>query len=119
MRTRYNWVNVPKWVQYQTTDANGDISVYESKPTLCEYAWYPRGGDYFIIGKADPTDWENSLEQRPAADLIRDDIEAIIKMVLQQVEVDPENWGEEIACSVIAERSANLILDALNIEPCE
>lgn len=52
-------------------------------------------------------------------DEIRSNIEAIIKMVLQQIEVDPENWGEEIACSIIAERSASLILDSLNIEQCE
>jgi hypothetical protein len=119
MRTRYNWINVPRWVQYQATDSNENVCVYKSKPGLSENIWFPRDGDCCIIGKADATDWQNSLEQRPPADLIRSDIEAIIKMVLQQVEVDPENWGEEIACSIIAERSANLILDALNIQPCE
>jgi hypothetical protein len=52
----------------------------------------------------------------------RESIIAVIKTVLQQIEVDAENYGEEIACSIIAERSADMILERLGLKnqtPCE
>jgi len=115
MKTKHNWVNVPKWAQYQAVDEDGDLYAYEKKPMLSGSFWlFDNGVECSRIGKADPTDWENSLEQRPPLDDTRAHIEAIIKNVLQDEDTD---CGNEILCSVIAERCAKQILKALNL--CE
>lgn len=120
MINRYSWINVPGWAQYKATDKNGDVFAYEFKPMLSKSRgeWCLKGGECAVVfEQVDATDWQDSLEQRPGVDETIEHIYAIIKTVLQQVEVDPEDWGEEIACSIIASRAADWIAESLGIKP--
>jgi hypothetical protein len=123
MKTRYNWDEFPEWANYATTDADGDLFVWSHKPKIGFAGWRFAIGSFWFIKKCDADEnWRDSLEQRPSLDDTRESIIAIIKTVLQQIEVDAENYGEEIACSIIAERSADMILERLGLKnqtPCE
>ena len=123
MNLKYNWDELPKWANYAAIDEDESLFVYEDKPLKQKHVWVQNlGSSEFIEMHEEGGDWETSLEQRPSLDDTRESIIAIIKTVLQQVEVDAENYGEEIACSIIAERSADMILERLglkNKKPCE
>lgn len=125
MKTRYNWEEFPEWANYATTDSGGYLFVWSHKPKMGYLypGWLFAIGNFRFIKKCDPDEnWRDSLEQRPSLDDTRESIIAIIKTVLQQIEVDPQDYGEEIACSIIAERSADMILERLGLKnqtPCE
>ena len=65
-KSRYDWDRFPKWVKWIATDPDGRVWGYSTKPEFdksisvwCSVMAYR----FFELG--DPTDWENSLEERP------------------------------------------------------
>jgi hypothetical protein len=119
MRTRYDWSKVPDWVQFIAEDESGRAYGYRYRPVQKRSTWSSgtsSSEDWCRLADNDTPHWGDSLEQRPLLDDTRESIIAVIKTVLQQIEVDAENYGEEIACSIIAERSADMILERLGLK---
>lgn len=72
----FNRPECPGWAEWAAVDECGDAYVYDTKPVKQSENWHTdEGGDF--IGEYDPTDWQNSLIERPAADLPEhDDVKA-------------------------------------------
>lgn len=67
-KTKYNWVNVPKWVTHIATDESGEVYGYYKKPLLHPVSCCWASGNEnrtTYLGETDLTDWGNSLEERP------------------------------------------------------
>jgi hypothetical protein len=58
----------PKWVKWAAVDEDGTVVLFETRPTsepACK--WWGRSGKYCLSGlMCDPSDWQNSLVERPA-----------------------------------------------------
>lgn len=122
MKTKYNWVSVPRWVQYIAKNKSRKLYGYSERPSFVGDGWsadilrcFAGLSRTAYLDMADSSNgWEDSLEQRPPLDDTRAHIEAIIKNVLQDENTD---CGHEVLCSIIASRCAKEILKALNL--CE
>lgn len=57
----------PEWAQYAAVDKNGDGFVFSHKPTKRKNEWFFECGVLRHIGSFDPSDWRDSLIERPAA----------------------------------------------------
>ena len=116
MKTRYNWVNIPRQIQYIAVDRSGKCYGYVTKPTIRpkSVCWQPFNDEEVIfLGDVSYNNWRNSLEQRPPLDDTRAHIEAIIKNVLQD---EDSNCGNEALFSIIASRCTKEIMKALNLD---
>lgn len=116
MSTKYNWENIPPRINYIAIDQNSQKHGYINKPMTCTKlkCWLPPlEEESTFLGYEKCDDWLDSLEEHPnRLDGIRTQIGSIIKNVLQD---EDTRCGNEILCSVIAERCAAKILKALNI----
>lgn len=67
--TKYDWSNVPDWVQWLATDCLG-VGGFAVKPSYSSFlqGWtsYGQGGSACLVLTAPDCAFENSLEQRPA-----------------------------------------------------
>ena len=66
----FNRPDCPEWAQWAAVDADGRCFVYCVNPVRGRYGWhFTKGGfqDGTHIGDYDPSDWQNSLIERPAA----------------------------------------------------
>lgn len=75
MKTKYDWSNVLKEVQWIATDADGVVCGYSKEP------YFPKNGTIWLCNKEDEdswicniqpyvvdggcANWQNSLEERP------------------------------------------------------
>ena len=62
---KYDWKNVPKWVNFIATDPNGIAYGYEKRPYIILNSMFV-GGNYVNIGSSScNVYWKNSVEERP------------------------------------------------------
>ena len=67
MKTKYDWSDVPTWVKFIATDANGNTYGYEEKikPYIILDDMFV-GGNYVSLNTVVSfDDWRDSLEERP------------------------------------------------------
>lgn len=68
---KYNWSRVPSWVEFITTDKNGFVTGWDSRPQVGCMIWVARHPSTFSNGLAyhdvQPYDgyWAASCEKRP------------------------------------------------------
>ena len=73
MKTKYDWSNVPKEVQWIATDDDGVMNGFDEKPIIGENGlWTTKDYDYERIFELDQAwcshlrrNWMESLEERP------------------------------------------------------
>lgn len=57
----------PEWAKWAAVDKSGECYVYRDKPFIVLLTWQcPSNYSAKHIGDYDPTDWQNSLIERPA-----------------------------------------------------
>lgn len=69
-KAKYDWSNVPDWVQWMATDADGYRTMWSEKPTQGTSGWIGAKGasrDWFWPNDqyAIKNNWYESLEHRP------------------------------------------------------
>jgi hypothetical protein len=66
MKSKYDWINVPNWVNWIATDSDGEVCGFEEMPiSYDDYMWYGRKHIYLSFVR--PVDnWKESLEKRPS-----------------------------------------------------
>ena len=116
MKTRYDWRNTPDWVSYIAVQKNGDKFGYDVAPVLHKTGYWVSyiGQVFFLDNVGRCENWKESLERRPKVLGTKEEIEDIIKFVLQDEDTD---CGHEILCSVIASRCAEQIMERLKLKP--
>lgn len=63
---KYNWSNVPQWVNYIFTDKDGDRFGCDNKPDNAEgFHGSPHLDNWIYLGNSPIEDWQESLEERP------------------------------------------------------
>lgn len=64
--SRYNWSQVPSWVNWIATDEDGEVWGYSDEPKLgCFSYFYKENGLKIFVGyNASGNDWQDSLEER-------------------------------------------------------
>lgn len=114
--SKYDWRNIPDWISYVAIDSNGDKFGYEVKPKLhIGGFWAKYIGQSYLLGNVGPCEnWKDSLERRPKVLGTKEEIEDIVKSVLQDEDTD---CGNEIICSVIASKCAEQIVERLKLKP--
>ena len=66
MSTKYDWLEVPDWVNWIFTDQDGDIFGADNKPCDSDgFHGNPKNDTWYYIGDGCPIDWQDSLEERP------------------------------------------------------
>lgn len=72
----FNHPDCPEWAKWAAVNEDGKGYLYSSEPIRGLHVWhFGIDNDYF--GDYDPSDWQNSLIERPAADLPEhDDVKA-------------------------------------------
>lgn len=65
----FNRPKCPKWAKYAAVDMDGDGFFFSNKPTCGYMMWTCHNSQRKYIRLYDPSDWQNSLIERPAADL--------------------------------------------------
>lgn len=63
----FNHPDCPGWAKWAAVDANGSGHVFDGKPDRGLFHWRGYYVNAIYIGDYDPTDWQNSLIERPAA----------------------------------------------------
>lgn len=64
----FNHPDCPEWAQWAAVDKSGECYVYRDKPFIVLLTWQcPPNYSAKHIGDYDPSDWRNSLIERPAA----------------------------------------------------
>ena len=113
---KYNWRNIPDWAQYVAVDSYNQKMAFERKPYLHVGGfWATYTGESCIIENVDHCEnWKESLEKRPDILGTKQEIEQIIKFILQDEDTD---CGHEVLCSVIASRCAEQIMERLKLKP--
>ena len=124
MKTKYDWRNIPDWISYVAIDSNGDKFGYEVKPKVhisdrwtnnIGDCWTNNIGRSYLLENVGPCEnWKDSLEKRPKVLGTKQEIEQIIKFILQDEDTD---CGHEVLCSVIASRCAEQIIERLKLKP--
>ena len=116
MKTKYDWRNIPDRVYYVAIQRNGDKFGYEVAPVLHETGyWVSYVGQVFFLDNIGPCEnWKDSLEKRPDTLGTKEEIETIVKFILQDEDTD---CGNEVLCSVIASRCAEQIMERFNLKP--
>lgn len=106
MNTKYNWVNIPKEITHIAYDQDGSLYGFHQKPRRSQIfrVWYDTPDETTIyLGKVEPIDWENSLQERPtfsdAENFDWDEFAEALKNELGESlvepdgdEKDPYNW---------------------------
>ena len=115
-KPKYDWRNIPDWVSYIAIQRNGDKIGYEVEPVLHGTGyWVSYVGQVYFLDDVGPCEnWQDSLEERPKVLGTKQEIEQIIKFVLQD---DDTDCGNEALCSVIASRCADQIMERLKLKP--
>lgn len=67
--SKYDWANVPEWVNWIATDRNGEITYFSGKPYISRRYWIidepeAKSESFYINDDACPC-WKESLEGRP------------------------------------------------------
>lgn len=63
----FNRPKCPKWAKWAAVDESGECYVYSNKPSINHLAWlWSLVGRCKYIDDYDPSDWKNSLIERPA-----------------------------------------------------
>ena len=116
MKTKYDWRNIPDWVSYVAIERNGDKFGYEVAPKLHIGGFWAKyfGGSIFLDNIGPCENWKESLEKRPNTLGTKEEIETIVKLVLQDEDTD---CGNEVLCSVIASRCAEQIMERFKLKP--
>ena len=116
MKTKYDWRNIPDWVQYVAVDKDGEMFGYEKDPQYhLQGIWGKTNGRYCLLKDFTPCEnWKDSLEERPKTLGTKEEIETIIKFILQDEDTD---CGNEVLCSVIASRCAEQIMERFKLKP--
>jgi hypothetical protein len=61
-----DWANAPEWAMYRAIDEDGEGYWFEKKPRIVDdIPIWVYGGKSEFFGNFDPTNWKNSLQQRP------------------------------------------------------
>ena len=117
MKTKYDWRNIPDWVQYIAIDSYGTKVAFEREPNIHTGGfWVSYVGESCFLEQVEEfsKNWDNSLEKRPDTLGTKEEIETIVKLVLQDEDTD---CGNEILCSVIASRCAEQIMEGFKLKP--
>ena len=116
MKTKYDWRNIPDWISYVAIDSNGDKYGFEIEPEIhSSDCWNNNVGQYCLLDNMGPYEnWKDSLEKRPDTLGTKEEIEQIVKFILQDEDTD---CGNEVLCSVIASRCAEQIMERLKLKP--
>lgn len=116
MKTKYDWRIVPDWVNFIAIDRTGDKFGYEVKPKLhIGGFWAKYIGESILLENIGLCEnCKESLEKRPKTLGTKEEIEVIVKFILQDEDTD---CGNEILCSVIASRCAEQIMERLKLKP--
>ena len=116
MKTKYDWRNIPDWAQYVAVDSYNQKMAFEREPYLhIGGFWATYTGESCIIENVGSCEnWKESLEKRPDILGTKQEIEQIIKFILQDEDTD---CGHEVLCSVIASRCAEQIMERLKLKP--
>lgn len=65
MKTKYDWSNVPDWVNWIAGDSDGEVFGFKEMPTsFDEFMWYGKNS-IFLKDLKICEHWKNSLEKRP------------------------------------------------------
>lgn len=73
----FNRPDCPEWAKWAAVDKSGECYVYSGMPIRRDNAWRFLFGECCYVGRRDASDWQNSLIERPAADLPEhDDVKA-------------------------------------------
>jgi hypothetical protein len=59
-----DWATAPEWAKWFAIDSDGEGYRHEEKPIRNDSQWH-FGKKSEFIGNFDPTNWKNSLQQRP------------------------------------------------------
>ena len=116
MKTKYDWRNIPDWVSYVAIERNGNKFGYEVAPKLhIGGFWAKYFGESIFLENVGPCEnWKDSLEERPKTLGTKEEIETIVKFILQDEDTD---CGNEVLCSIIASRCAEQIMERFNLKP--
>jgi hypothetical protein len=116
MKTKHNWRNIPDWAQYVAVDSYGQKMAFEREPHIHTGGfWVSYTGESCLIEQTESAEkWDNSLEKRPKVLGTKEEIEQIVKFILQDEDTD---CGHEVLCSVIASRCAEQIMERLKLKP--
>lgn len=64
--SKYDWSNVPLWINWIFTDQDGDMFGCDNKPcTLDGFHGHPCDDRWEYLGDGDRDGWQDSLEERP------------------------------------------------------
>lgn len=73
----FNRPDCPKWAKWAAVDADGVLCLYSEKPIISGNTWTGKDEAACFNFHFDASDWQNSLIERPAADLPEhDDVKA-------------------------------------------
>lgn len=116
MKTKYDWRNIPDWVNVIAIDEDGQMYGYKKKPKYHAFGiWYKASNKYCLLEDfVRCENWKESLEKRPKTLGTKEEIEGIVKFILQDEDTD---CGNEVLCSVIASRCAEQIMERLKLKP--
>lgn len=114
--SKYDWRNIPDWVQYIAIDSYGNKCAFEREPHHhIGGFWASYTGESCLIEEGCSCEnWDGSLEKRPEVLGTKEDIETMVKLILQQ----EENYcGDELRCSAIASKCAEQLIELLKLKP--
>ena len=64
--SKYDWSNVPDWVNWIFTDQDGDVFGSDNKPDDSDgFHGRPHIDTWYYVQHNPCEDWQNSLEERP------------------------------------------------------
>ena len=117
MKTKYDWRNIPDWAQYIAIDSYGTKMAFEREPHAHHKGsfWVSYVGQSFLLENVGHYEnWKDSLEKRPDTLGTKEEIETIVKFILQDEDTD---CGNEVLCSIIASRCAEQIIERFKLKP--
>lgn len=114
--SKYDWRNIPDWAQYIAIDSYGHKSAFEREPNIHTGGfWVSYVGESCFMEQVESSEnWDNSLEKRPDTLGTKEEIETIVKLILQDEDTD---CGNELLCSSIASKCAEQIMERLKLKP--
>ena len=68
--SKYDWMNVPSWVNWIATDSSGSVFGYDVEPEYKEWGKFIHCTDFLYFPHKNwiepfKGDWRDSLEERP------------------------------------------------------